>query len=101
MMKFSDFWSEIEKKGQKGGSCHSQGRGSQVDYSIQAGRLVCKSRGSNKNAKPHKITKETAESYFKKLAEKTMHRFGNKSFRHKHSAWFHDIYASITGDLSR
>lgn len=56
-MKFPDFWSEIEKS-QSEGSCASQGRGSEVDYFVQEGRLVCKSRGSKKNAEPYKITKK-------------------------------------------
>lgn len=100
-MNFQQFWSEIQQLGQAGGQCDSQGRGAQVRYLIDNGQLVCKSLGAHPNRRPHRIDELTAADYFDKL-QRGMRRFGGKGgFRYQHSAWFHDIYAHITGNTRR
>jgi hypothetical protein len=99
-MNFQEFWDHIANLSPNNTRCQSQGRGSEVDFHMKDQLIVCKSRARSAAAKPHKITKETAESYFNKLANGTP-RFGKNGFRYKHSAWFHDVYAAVTGDNRR
>lgn len=98
-MKFQDFWGQIEAMGSDGSQCPSQGRGTPVNFRIESQRLICKSLGRDKDAEELAITKEQAKIYFEKLAG-GVPRFGGRRgcFRYDHGAWFHDIYAAITGD---
>jgi hypothetical protein len=93
-MKFDKFWQAIKDLGPEGGTCPSQGRGTNVKYHIEDDRLILISLGRAAGAKPMSTTKSTAKEWFDKL-QSGMEPFGPRGFRYNHSAWFHDVYEAV------
>jgi hypothetical protein len=95
-MTFDQFWNTIAKLGSKGGVCRSQRQGADVEYRVDGDRLVYKSKGSTSD-KWAITTRKTAEKWFEKL---TKEKTNPKEFRYSHSAWFHDMFISMTTSRS-
>ena len=93
-MKFDKFWQAIKDLGPEGGTCPSQGRGTNVKYHIEDDRLILISLGRAAGAEPMSTTKSTAKEWFEKL-QNGMEPFGKGGFRYSHSAWFHDVYEAV------
>lgn len=100
-MTFDEFWLHLRNLGPTGGRCSSQGRGTPVNYQIENGQLVYQSDGRAGGTAPARTNRNKAKEYFD-ILQGGLRRFGGAGgFRYDHSAWFHDIYAAVTGDTRR